>query len=324
MPFKRNSTIAGWILKLSPRKKIAVVPSASPVAPVAPSESTSSRPTTSGQSITREDLEDLVKHLDALRLSKNIDTFFNSIRLVYSKLPRPALDAPPATPVVSTSLVNTKDYIFNLVWFNITELHRSRPTHPMFGPCEKGKIRAPFFLPGGKGAATSWHKKVQHLAGNVAKCMGNWIPENSCWMVKEDSTHISSKGGMLSRLVTYKTYRWLAFVANPTEENWGYLTGELEGKGKSRDVPFLHYCHNGHSSQDKRKALGCVNGYQHGFFGSAVENNKQRECRGRSRATCPGHNGGYCVYVHENGWPRPCLNLTETPVVCSCPGRLCF
>ena len=118
---------------------------------------------------------------------------------------------PPTQPAApSPDLVDTKQYVFSSVWPLVVALHENQPNHPMFGPVAESKIRAPLQLPGGKGAATSWHMKIKKLAANVEKNMGARIPPGSCWLVKEDSTHIQSRppdGGELKRLVSFKTAR---------------------------------------------------------------------------------------------------------------------
>jgi hypothetical protein len=278
---------------------------------------------------------ELIRQVEHLQVSRDIESFVVDQSRVLSAL-RTAINPPAPVAVLSwavpryasnIALVKTKDYVAGLVWDAFERLHNNCPTHPIFGECEKGKIHALFRLPGGKGAATSWHMKAQKLGGNVAKNMGEYMPRNSCWMVLEDSTHIRKRGvdGKEVDLVTFKTYRLLAFLADPTSVNWNKLTGQLEGTGKSIENPFLHCCHNGHASQRAKKALGCVNSLQHGGFGSVTDNNLQQDCRPLDRARCPGHGPDkiLCIFVHGDGQPKPCLNLDSTPAECSCV-RKCF
>ncbi len=221
----------------------------------------------------------------------------------------PEIIKQPLPPPVQ---VDTKAYVFEKVWSLVSALYEDRPDHPMFGPCEEGLIRAPYSLPGGTGAATSWHKKVTNFAGTVAKGTGATFVPGGCWLVPGVDSAIQSRppGAPLVRFVTYKTTRWLSFLANPTDENWVLLSGHLNGGGnKPGATPFLHFCHNGHASRDKH-ASGCVNGVEHGRFGTVLENNRQKDCKSGSYATCPGHGDGRrCIFVHSGcGSPKPCLN----------------
>lgn len=232
----------------------------------------------------------------------------------------------PATPIpaqlfTEEVMVDTYDYVFNTVWALLQNLRNRHPQHPMFGPCEKDKLRAPFNLPGGRGAATSWHKKAVHLAQGIQKTMGKRIPRGACWLSPNEDTSIARKSalGTQEKLITYKTYRWLAFLSDPSAENWLRLTGGLGAKatkGVGTSSPFLHFCHNGFAGKAKG-SNGCVNGVQHGRFGTPTENNLQRDCARRDRKGCPGHGNGHpshCIYVHKaSGNPKFCLNEPEGP-----------
>ncbi|KAL8764571.1 MAG: hypothetical protein Q9209_007969 [Squamulea sp. 1 TL-2023] len=266
-----------------------------------------------------------LKDLDAVRQQLSLRKGHLET-LLAPKLSPPLL---PSANLVYPKLVDTAEYVVSVVWPLVDKLHRLQPEHPMFGPCTMDRIRAPFRLPGGKGAATSWHMKVQKLGANVKKSMGERIPEGSCWIVRGDSTSIAEKpsGGEQKKLVEYKTARWLAFLVDPTPANWAIFSAKIESGEKSQAKSyFLHFCHNGHASAAKNKGPGCVNGVQHGRFGSAAENNAQRKCSAGDRSRCPGHPGGdpavhpqHCLYVHHSsGWPKPCFDslLSSSKAAC--------
>lgn len=54
----------------------------------------------------------------------------------------------PPTMLTTLSTFGTAELVFNSVWPYVDTLHARQPDHPMFGPCEKGLVRAPFLLPG--------------------------------------------------------------------------------------------------------------------------------------------------------------------------------
>jgi hypothetical protein len=221
--------------------------------------------------------------------------------------------------------VVTNDYIFSVVWPLVLSLHNSQPGHPMFGEPAIGKIRLPLELPGGRGALASWRSKVENLGALVRKRMGPTIIPGSCWLAPDEDTCIQPRPpsgldgvrGKVVRLRTWKTYRWLAFLKDPSAENWRVLDE------KDSSVHFLHNCHQGFSREADG---GCVNGVQHGVFGSPLINNHQKDCRDGHRGSCPGHGTplSYCFFVFEDGEPRPCYNLPEGPPE-ACPHvRPCF
>lgn len=93
--------------------------------------------------------------------------------------------------------------------------------------------------------------------------------------------------------------------------------GESKGRGRSRDSPFLHFCHNGHGSSVG--GASCVNGLMHGVFGTPQENSRQKNCKAKDRASCPDHYGKHYIYVHRDGTRKPCLNREDgRPVACLC------
>jgi hypothetical protein len=168
--------------------------------------------------------------------------------------------------------------------------------------------------PLGRGAPCSWKKKIRHIASTITKTMGKEIVPGSCWIMRGlDSTINQRVDGQHSRLVTFKTSRFFAFVQDPSDENWNRLSGHLQvpPSHDPTSSPFLHFCHNGHASRSSPGGLGlgCVNGIEHGRFGTVLENNRQKECAAGTRP-CPGHGSDErrCIAVHrQSGAPKPCL-----------------
>jgi hypothetical protein len=228
-----------------------------------------------------------------------------------STWPAPRPLAPLQLSLVPTSL-DTRTYIFDTVWARFDLLHRVAPGHPLFGPPTQGLLRLPFRLPGGRGAASSWHLRVRALSDSVAKKMGNRIRPGTCWLLDSQDTSIQQRrpDGSQASLSRYKHHRLLAFLRVGSPAAWSdFLSGT--------DRPALHFCHNGFTAASKS---GCVNGIEHVFFGSAAENNLQRLCAPRDRSQCPGHGvpPQFCIFVdHASGCVRPCLNLSGgLPVAC--------
>lgn len=123
---------------------------------------------------------------------------------------------PPSAPFSLLCLrpsVGTKVYVFTTIWARFEALHTTSPAHPIFGPCEVGHVRAPFRLPGGRGAKTSWWLRCNSLADSVAKKMGPSIVPGSCWMLDRQDTSIQRKqdDGRSETLAHYKHHRLLAF-----------------------------------------------------------------------------------------------------------------
>jgi hypothetical protein len=238
----------------------------------------------------------------------------------------------PTVLLPRPEMVNTFDYVFNTVWGLIVELHTREPNHPMFGESMKDCIRAPFVLETGR-ARSSWHLRAINLASSIRDSMGSTMIKGSCWMSPTTNTRIEkrfSKNANPVFMVNFKFVRWLSFLANPTSQNWDTLTGEKRGMPiKSTQHPFCHTCHNGEGSiKLSRKTEGresCINGVEHGSFGTTASNTEMKDCKGRSRAKCLGHGSPptYCFYVHRNGRPKACLNLVVTPSSCNCDFK-CF
>jgi len=272
----------------------------------------------------------LEMHEELVRLLEDSRSALVTLLPSKSALPPPSdppFDPPSALLGPLPGHVATRQHVFTLSFSKFQRLFAVNPGHPIFGEPESGKIQAPLDVKGRN--PCSWRAKCDYLAVAVEKSMGPFILPGSCWM-KTDCTMTfqrKDKGGQPVVLASFMVTRLLAFVTSPTDENWLALTGQLEKKGRSVDSPFTHWCHNGHGSKGGRlsKVLGCVNGVEHGRFANAAENASQKRCRLKGRAHCPGHGEppSYCVYVHDDGVLKPCLNRVEGTPSCAC-ARKCF
>ena len=213
-------------------------------------------------------------------------------------------------------IVDTEPYVYEMVFGAIQKIHARDPTHPMFGPMTKDRIRCPIgpILP--KVAnEVSWHRKIKDLARQIAKNSGSKMLRQSCWMIQGGYQIIFQTKE--TRYASVTPVRFLCFVGNPSREYWHILTDQkhqVAGGFTGVDRPFCHLCHNGiGSKEDKRKSKCCVNGIQHGFFGTPAENNTMKPCStAAGRWICPGHgvDGRYrCKFVDKNtGALLPCRN----------------
>lgn len=228
--------------------------------------------------------------------------------------------------------VATYDYVYGIIFGKFTELHTQNPQHSIFGKIEKNMYRAPFDISGRN--QVSWRQKVQVLAKLIQKETGPWITPGDCWMKRDPAMDFSRRvdGKPAENLFSVQIVRLLAFLASPTDNNWLALTGQSKDANlyRSVDTPFTHWCHNGHGSKrggGNGGVSGCVNGIQHGRFATALENAEQKACRDGDRAGCKGHGVEprvFCIYVHEDGVQKPCLNLRDgKPERCLCV-RKCF
>jgi hypothetical protein len=240
-----------------------------------------------------------------------------------------ALTTMPRILIPRPEMVNTSDYIFDTVWGLIVEIHTREPTHPMFGEPQQDQLRAPFNVAGND---TSWYSRTLRFAGCVQKAMGSEMIPGSCWMSSTRRTSIKQNVHAKTSETFFSVAftRFFFFLANPTSQNWDILTGQKRGLAiDPRQHPFSQTCHNGrHAKADIRDALldsSCVNGVQHGHFGTSQSNSDVKICKARSRAECPGHGSptAYCIYVHRNGQLKHCLNLLVTPSSCNCSTK-CF
>ena len=140
------------------------------------------------------------------------------------------------------------------------------------------------------------------------------------WLTRDNDFRItqrdhSTKEKEQITFITVKLTRLLAFFADPTDDNWDTVSKLTLGAGVTHMEPFLHFCHYGHASAEANRGPGCVNGIDHGTFGTVSVNNAMRTCAvdGKNRSTCPGHGALRYFYVQRDGRPRPCFNLPAGP-----------
>lgn len=229
--------------------------------------------------------------------------------------PQPS-SVPSSIPLGDPRIVNTADYVYAAVFDRIKDLYEREPDHPMFGEIENGKIRCPLG-PLKKPNEVSWAKKIRDLARNVASRTGDTMLRGSCWMWYSSANEIIWQKKDTGRYASIMPVRLLCFVANPSRENWAILTDEKyrvpDGR-RSKDFPFCHTCHNGQGSLGE-KVAHCINGIEHGFFGTSVLNNSMKSCaKAAGRWCCPGHGPGnkHCKWVNKsNGSLLPCRNQLE-------------
>lgn len=174
--------------------------------------------------------------------------------------------------------------------------------HEMFGEMEMGKARAP---------RNKWENYVKGIANRVDAEIE--IGDNRCWMSSspkftinytENNKPIHTKHLLITR--------FLAFLKDPSEDNWKYLTNP----GKDSKRPFSHVCGRG---QPKVKGQGnsvCINGIEHGGFTTQDVNESHKLCTNGALALCPGHGEPpvQCVFTHADGQLKPCLmNRSHVP-----------
>lgn len=327
-------------------------------APKAPPAPQPSRPpsTISRVSDTASQIDDIVEQVQALStlpLDKQREAhqrIIGSLKTLKKDLPTPAGSTialsqsssissfgDPNPSASATAIlyppnqrVKTSEYVCRCMWDLVTNLYQLSPDHPIFGPTESGSFRLPLREVGRN--QLSWESKCRGIGRDVEKAMGPWILPGSCWMKKDPSIVISRKGdGVLAQCLIV---RLLAFLTDPSPANYTYFTATsnetYDTAGKkipATSSPFVHRCNNGHASVVKN-APGCVNGIEHGYFGTPSENYSYQKCSRDGGVTkCPGHGprGIKCLYVHPDGIPKPCLNTPDgRPRQCSCPGPDCF
>lgn len=301
--------------------------------------------------VDEDDLESSRLFITSSQLRRDIDVPAVDSREYRLKRPTPSNDG----------WVDTAEYVSYSVKYRLYRLWRLRPDHSMFGEETEGEFRLPCFARkrdgGHAGNPVTWWSKADDLGRAVAKQMGKRIPVGSCWLVADNyQSRQRGKGAEKVYAMRWNIYRWLAFLNYPSKENWILFRGESKASTDlgsasmeqwARQNPFCHTCNNGSSSGTSRKAeaeeygetyvkLGCVNGLEHGFFGSTISNNGMKNCSGplAARWDCPGHPSGpedqgkseHCFFVWKNtGHPRPCFNALSKPETCKCPGnKPCF
>lgn len=236
----------------------------------------------------------------------------------------PPSSIPSSIPLGDARIVSTRDYVFETVFDGVKRLHQHEPHHPMFGPIERGKIKCPLG-PLKVPNEVSWHKKIRDLARNIEKSTGTEMIKGSCWLWSGAANEIiwqkkkvtDAQGNVTGgRYASIMPVRLLCFINDPSDKNWAILTDEkyqVADGLKSKDYPFCHTCHNGQGSKRDKTVPHCVNGAEHGFFGTSAVNNSMKTCaKADGRWQCPGHGPDdkrHCKYVDgETGRLLPCRN----------------
>lgn len=196
--------------------------------------------------------------------------------------------------------------------------------HPIFGEPAQGLLRLPWEARRANGQC--WKLWCSKLGDSVALEMGDQVPYGSCWMSRKTVVDINASAGPHHNRVLRKvaTVRLLAFLQEPTDDNWTKLNATSTDPVGSRpiDSPFSHNCNNG---ADRAGTAGCINGLEHGRFATREENESHKGCTNGARALCPGHGSPpvRCWFVHADGLPKPCRNQDNNVPHCQCPRR-CF
>lgn len=120
------------------------------------------------------------------------------------------------------------------------------------------------------------------------------------------------------------TVRLLAFLQNPSDDNWAKLCALPTAPRGARpiDTPFSHRCGNGSPAAG---TSGCINGLDHGRFATRAENESHKLCTNGALALCPGHGVPpvRCIFVHADGLPKPCRMAEGQVPPCQC-ARSCY
>jgi len=179
-------------------------------------------------------------------------------------------------------------------------LHSHFPKHPIFGQIEKGQIRAPYEV---------WHRKLLSLFDS-----SNMIGENRCLFRSSASFQLTTQIGRKTIVcANVMVVRLLAFLKNPTENNWFYLTG-----GEALQHPFDHCCNRGQKKNPRDQY--CCNGIEHGDFSTRNDNEDRKKCTYGFLARCPGHgpSKSKCIFTNENGTIAKCLMNDSFCPKCDC------
>lgn len=199
----------------------------------------------------------------------------------------------------------------------IQTIHNSRPNHPMFGPLEKGLIRAPCKSPRANGIC--WINIVKRIA-NLNYLHPISIANNNCWMSKTTNIQITRQvKGQTEVLVTFKTVRFLQFLRFPTDDQWKtFINGGIY-------EPFDHFCGRGEATDPRQLGYCCINGLKHGEFSTRKDNESRKSCKNGAKALCPGHGiwEEKCLFTHPDGIIKPCLNEDSQVPKCKCQ-RKCY
>lgn len=156
--------------------------------------------------------------------------------------------------------------------------------------------------------------------------MGEQVPVGSCWMTRRTMIDVTEATGSHRNRVLRKVtvVRLLAFLQDPSDENWQNLSAKPSDEIGSRpvDSPFSHRCGNGANQPGQ---TGCINGIEHGRFANRDENESHKACTNGALALCPGHGVPpvRCIFVHADGLSKPCRMAEGHVPTCQC-ARRCY
>ncbi|KAI1614151.1 hypothetical protein EDD36DRAFT_417998 [Exophiala viscosa] len=237
--------------------------------------------------------------------------------------PRYNIDVATSTDELAVSAVqgaipDIGEHIFVWIWGQIQTLPE---THAMLGPPVAGQIKMPKTSTRANGCC--WEQCARRIGRAVRDTMGAQVPAGSCWMTTKSSImrYQISMNGIAYR--SFNTVRLIAFLADSSDSNWRNFKADSSQVGsRAIDHPFNHRCHRGpaYNNQDNG-TMRCINGLEHGHFATKEENESAKVCGLVSaRVLCPGHgeNTTKCFFTHENGHPKPCLNMEEWVPRCEC------
>lgn len=194
----------------------------------------------------------------------------------------------------------------------------------MFGTVSAGLVRAPYASDGRKNA-TSWLKVIRNIA-DKSKYLRPIDFSGDCWMSKTTQIKLtlSGGGGGVTKLTkSILTVRFLAFLQNPTDENWTILCND----DALSNHPFDHICGRGQQRRDQNGYV-CINGILHGTFSDRQANEARKKCTNGARCLCPGHGqqpATKCFFVHADGQRKRCRNHDDhVAFPCTCKPESCY
>jgi hypothetical protein len=198
-----------------------------------------------------------------------------------------------------TSRSDVERYLLSLV----DKLYDREPNHPIFGPCAKHLVRAPYIAED-RSNGVSWRSYLSNIANRDGFLLPPTVGYNQCWLINGDVSLKIISASTYCRSV--KIVRILAFFKEPTTTNWAALCSE---GSKPSDIPFDHLCGRGEHRPDQL-VYRCINGIEHGAFNSRAVNEERKKCAFGAVCLCPGHGDPKtkCIFTGPDGILRPCLN----------------
>lgn len=218
----------------------------------------------------------------------------------------PAAAAPAAS--TSSNLLSSEPYDVEATILRLFDkLHTHDSAHPIFGPPTAGLLRLP--LTSTRKNGQSWSNKAKQIAQWIRDEMGDTVGMNTCWMSRNYQLQFTMTGpdGRPEVLARVLVTRLLAFLVDPTDEKWDWLSATTT---RGIDHPFSHSC--GRGQKKEGQDAYCINGLEHGRFASRNENESHKLCTYGARALCPGHGlpAVKCIFTHPDGTIKHCL-MTE-------------